>query len=81
LEWYNQPYAVLVSDLEEAIQLREQGIKTVAGKLDDPNTFKEIRVEHAAFLVATGSDITNTSLVYTVRRVSENIPIIASASG
>jgi voltage-gated potassium channel len=81
LQRYNQPYAVLVSDLEEAIQLREQGIKTVAGKLDDPNTFKEIRVEHTAFLVATGSDITNTSLAYTVRRVSENIPIIASASG
>jgi voltage-gated potassium channel len=81
LQRYNQPYAVLVSDLEEAIQLREQGIKTVAGKLDDPKTFKEIRVEHAAFLVATGSDITNTSLAYTVRRVSENIPIIASASG
>ena len=81
LQRYNQPYAVLVSDLEEAIQLREQGIKTVAGKLDDPTTFKEIRVEHAAFLVATGSDITNTSLAYTVRRVSENIPIIASASG
>lgn len=81
LQRYNQPYVVLVPDLEEAIQLREQGIKTVAGKLDDPNTFKEIRVEHAAFLVATGSDIINTSLVYTVRRVSENIPIIASASG
>ena len=81
LQRYNQPYAVVVSGLEEAIELREQGIKTVAGKLDDPNTFKEIRVEHAAFLVATGSDITNTSLAYTVRRVSENIPIIASASG
>jgi voltage-gated potassium channel Kch len=81
LQRYNQPYVVLVPDLEEAIHLREQGIKTVAGKLDDPNTFKEIRVEHAAFLVATGSDITNTSLAYTVRRVSENIPIIASASG
>jgi voltage-gated potassium channel len=81
LQRYNQPYAVLVSDLEEAIQLREQGIKTVAGKFDDPNTFKEIRVEQAAFLVATGSDIANTSLVYTVRHISENIPIIASASG
>jgi voltage-gated potassium channel len=81
LQRYNQLYAVLVSDLDEAIQLRDQGIKTVVGELDDPNTFKEIRLEHAAFLVATGSDVTNTSLAYTVRRVSETIPIIASASG
>jgi voltage-gated potassium channel len=81
LQRYNQPYVVLVPDLEEAIQLREQGIKTVAGELDDPDTFKEIRVNHAAFLVATGSDVNNTTLAYTVRRVSKTVPIIASASG
>jgi voltage-gated potassium channel len=81
LHLYNQSYAVLVSDLEEATQLRDHGIKTVAGELDDPNTFKEIRVNHAAFLVATGSDVNNTALAYTVRRVSQTIPIIASASG
>jgi voltage-gated potassium channel len=81
LKRYNQSYAVLVPDLEKAMHLRDQGIKTVAGELDDPNTFKEIRVEQAAFVVATGSDTTNTSLVYTVRRVSQSIPIISVASG
>jgi voltage-gated potassium channel len=81
LQRYNQPYAVLVPDLEEAIQLREKGIVTVAGELDDPDTFEEIRVDQAAFLVATGSDISNTSLAYTVRHVSKTVPIIASASG
>jgi voltage-gated potassium channel len=81
LERYNQNYAVLVDDIEEAMQLRDRGIKTVAGELDDPNTFKEIRIEQAAFVVATGTDTTNTSLVYTVRRVSDTIPIISVASG
>ncbi len=81
LERYNQNYAVLVADIEEAMHLRDQGIKTVAGELDDPNTFKEIRIERAAFIVATGSDTTNTSLVYTVRQVSNDIPIISMASG
>jgi Trk K+ transport system NAD-binding subunit len=81
LDRYNQNYAVLVADIEEAMHLRDQGIKTVAGELDDPNTFKEIRIEHAAFVVATGSDTTNTSIVYTVRRISNNIPIISMASG
>jgi voltage-gated potassium channel len=80
LERYNQNYAVLVADIEEAMHLRDQGIKTVAGELDDPNTFKEIRIEQAAFVVATGSDTTNTSLVYTVRQISNTIPIISVAS-
>jgi voltage-gated potassium channel len=78
---YNQAYAVLVSDLDEATQLRDHGIKTIAGEFDDPNTFREMRVEHAAFLVATGSDVNNTTLAYTVRRVSKSVPIIASATG
>jgi voltage-gated potassium channel len=81
MQRYGQNYVVLVSDLEEAMQLRDQGIKTVAGELDDPNTFKEIRIEHAAFVIATGSDITNTSLAYTIRHVTWDIPIIAAASG
>lgn len=81
LQRYNQLYAVLVSDLEEATQLRDHGINTVAGEFDDPDTFKEIRVDRAAFLVATGSDVTNTALAYSVRRIAKDIPIIASASG
>jgi len=81
LQRYNQSYAVIVPDIEEAMQLQDQGIKIVAGALDDPNTFKEMRIDHAAFVVATGSDTTNTSLAYTIRRVSKEIPIIASASG
>jgi Trk K+ transport system NAD-binding subunit len=72
---------VLVSDLEEAIHLRDQGIKTVVGELDDPKTYEEIWIEDAAFVVATGSDITNTSLAYTIRRISSDIPLIATASG
>ncbi len=81
LQRYNQNYALLVPDLEEAMHLRDQGIKTVTGELDDPVTFEELRVEHAALLVATGSDVTNTSLAFTVRRVSKDIPLIATASG
>jgi len=81
LKRYNQSYAVLIPDIEEAMQLRDQGMKVVTGALDDPNTFKEMRIDHASFVVATGTDITNTSLAYTIRSISKNIPIIASASG
>ena len=74
-------YAVLVAEIEEAMLLRDQGIKVVVGALDDPNTFKEMRIDKASYVVATGTDITNTSLVYTIRSISKDIPIIASASG
>jgi Trk K+ transport system NAD-binding subunit len=81
LKRYNQSYAVIVPDLEEAMQLRDQGIRIVTGLLDDPKTFKETRINQASFVVATGTDITNTSLAYTIRSISHDIPIIASASG
>jgi voltage-gated potassium channel len=81
LKRYNQSYAVLVADVEEAVRLQDQKIKVVAGVLDDPNTFKELRIPQATFVVATGSDITNTTLAYNIRQISKDIPIIASASG
>ena len=81
LQRYDQPYAVLVPELEEAITLKERGVKTVTGELDDPETYREVRINHAALVVASGSDETNTTLVYTVRHVSGSVPLIATASG
>jgi len=40
-----------------------------------------MRIDQASFVVATGTDITNTSIAYTIRSISNDIPIIASASG
>jgi len=81
LRRFNQPYAVLVPDLEEATQLKDKGIKTVMGELDDAESYRELRIDHAAFVVATGTDETNTTLAYAVRQVSATVPMIATASG
>lgn len=79
LRRYRYPYVVLTSDITEAMHLKDQGIKTVAGEFDDPKTFQELRIERAAFVVESASDVVNTSLTYTVRQKSSTIPIIAAA--
>jgi len=79
LRRYRYPYVVLTADITEAMHLKDQGIKTVAGEFDDPTTFHELRIEHAAFVVESASDIINTSLTYTVRQTSSAIPIISTA--
>jgi Trk K+ transport system NAD-binding subunit len=79
LRRYGDRYVVLTADLTEAMHLKDQGIKTVAGEFDDPKTFQELRIERAAFVVMSASDVVNTSLTYTVRQTSSTIPIIATA--
>ena len=51
----------------------------MVGELDDPETYRKLRAENAAMLVTTRSDVVNTSVVSTVRGVSGNVPVIATA--
>jgi voltage-gated potassium channel len=81
LQDFKHQYVLLVPDITEGIQLRDKGYRTVVGELDDPNTYRELRVDSSALVVATFTDVLNTSLTYTVRQVSEKVPIIATASG
>ncbi len=80
LRRYRYPYVVLTADITEAMHLKDQGIKTVAGEFDDPKTFRELRIERAAFVVTSASDVVNTSLTYTIRQTSSTIPIIAAGT-
>ena len=78
---FRHEYVLLVSDISEGIQLRDKGYRTVVGELDDPDTYRELRANSSALVVATSTDILNTSLAYTVRQVAGHVPIIATASG
>jgi len=79
LKEYKRPYVLLVSDLSEALRLYDLGIKVLLGLLDDPQTYRQVRVENATLVVATASDVINTKVAFTVREVSEDVPIIATA--
>ena len=73
-------YVVLVADLTEALQLHDQGYRVMVGSSDDPATHRAARVESAALVPATWPDITNANIIFTVREISPDVPVVATAS-
>ena len=80
LEQYQYPYALLVPEVEDALRLHDLGLNVVVGDLDDPETWTRVRVEAAALVASTASDVTNTNVAFTVRGLATDLPIITSAS-
>lgn len=80
LKNYHHTYYILVNDIQIALDLFDKGYNVVLGELDDPETYRKIRLEKAAMLVATGNDMTNTNVSFTAREVSDSIPIVTMAS-
>lgn len=79
LQQFEQPYALLVSDMAQAIELYSQGYRVVIGDLDSPETYQRLRAEDALLVATTADDRVNTNVAFTVREVSETVPIIATA--
>jgi Trk K+ transport system NAD-binding subunit len=80
LEQYQYPYALLIPEVEDALRLHDLGLNVVVGDLNDPESYARARAESAALVAATGSDVTNTAVAFTVRGVSKDVPIITSAT-
>ncbi len=76
---FNYPYYILVPDQKQALELYEDGYKVVVGPLDDPETYNRIQVQQANMVVATGNDMVNTSVAFTVRELSEDVRIVTLA--
>ena len=77
---FHTPFAVIVPELSEALNLETEGMPVMLGDLDDPETYGRARVEQAALVVATLSDPDNTNIAATVRERSASVPIAALAS-
>jgi voltage-gated potassium channel len=80
LTQYQYGYVLLIADLTEALRLHDLGYHVMLGSLDDPETYRQARVDQAAFVVATGNDQTNTNVAFTVREISESVSVIAIAN-
>lgn len=80
LNQFNYPYVVLVPDLAEGLRLHELGVKVMLGDLDDPETYSRVQVEKAALVATTSTDVINTNVTFTVRSVSETVPIISTCN-
>jgi len=79
LKQYNYDYALIAPDLRQALELYDMGYKVVVGELGDPDTYKRLRIQNAALLVANNDDMTNTDIAFTARENSQSVPILTNA--
>lgn len=80
LEQFNYPYFVMVPEVEEALRLHDLDVNVMVGDLNDPEAWIRARVEQAALVMSTLSDVANTNVAFTVRGICEDVPIISSAN-
>lgn len=73
-------YVLIVGDLDEALRLHDAGYKVIVGELDNPKTYLAARIPQASLFAATRNDISNANVIFTVREVSESVPIVSLAS-
>lgn len=79
LRHYQRPYVILSPDIQQALELIDQGYQVVGGELDDPEVYRRLRVAKAAMVVANNDDMKNTNITFTVREVSPTVPIVTNA--
>lgn len=80
LRQYDYEYVLVIADLDKALQLHDQGFNIVYGDLDNPSTYRKVHVDQAALVTITSKDTVNTSVAFTVRDISEKVPIITTAN-
>jgi Trk K+ transport system NAD-binding subunit len=68
---------LLESEPKAALDLYDQGFRVVLGDRDDVETYRRLRTDQSAMVVATGDDFQNTMVAFTVREVAPKVPIIA----
>lgn len=79
LKNHGQEYVLVVEDLRDALELYDVGIRVALGHIDDPETYRKMRIDTAALVVAANRDEINTNIAFTVRELNEEVPIIATA--
>ena len=72
-------YALLVSDIDDALRLHDAGLSVVVGEFDDSSAWHRAGLERAALVLSTASDFKNTIVTFTVRALSEEVPVITTA--
>lgn len=77
LKAFQYQYWIVVADLSEALELNDSGYEVVHGSVDDPETWKKLHVDKAALVVANDNERVNTNVTFTIREMSEMVPIVS----
>ena len=76
---YHHEYVVVVEDVPQALELQDLDFRVAVGDLGDPQTYRRLKAEDAALVVANIDDMMNTNIAFTVREISQNVSIVANA--
>ncbi|MEA2059015.1 MAG: NAD-binding protein [Thermodesulfobacteriota bacterium] len=79
LTQYGFAYVVLASGLQDALDLYDQGYHVVVGELDDPDTYRRLRIDQAALVVVLNDDIASTNIIYTIREINDRVKTVTNA--
>jgi len=72
-------YVLLIGDLQRALEIRDEKYQVVVGEPGDPQTYRNLRVDRAALVVASSGDMLNTNITATVREISKEVMVLATA--
>ena len=76
---YQHEYVIVVEDVQKALELEDLDFRVAVGDLGDPQTYRRLKVEDAALVVANVEDMMNTNIAFTVREISQTVPIVANS--
>lgn len=76
---YKMEYALLVPDLQKALELSDQGYNVINSDPVDYETYNNVNIKKASMVVAAGSDSINTNISFTIREFNKDVKIVASA--
>lgn len=76
---YKMEYALLVPDLQKALELSDQGYNVINSDPVDYETYNNVNIKKASMVVAAGSDSINTNIAFTIREYNKDVKIVASA--
>lgn len=73
-------HCVIAPDTASAGPLLDADYRVMVGPLDAPETYRKAGVARARLVATTLADTTNTNVAFTVREISPDVPIVATAS-
>ncbi|MFO7715608.1 potassium channel family protein [Desulfosarcina sp.] len=79
LNQYGVPYVIVAHELQNALDVHDLGFHVVVGELDDPETYRRLRIEHAALVVVMNDDIVGTNIIYTLRETDDKVTTVVNA--
>ena len=79
LNQYGVPYVIVTHELQNALDLHDRGFQVVVGELDDPQTYRHLRVDHSALVVVMNDDIFGTNIIFTLREACDSVVTVTNA--